>query len=53
MPATCVIAVPIGDPGTKVALVCTNGAKSDSRVIAYGDCDLVNSETHALRSADS
>jgi len=42
-----------GDPGMKAARVCTNGAKSDSRVIIHGDCDLANSATHAIRRDDS
>ena len=53
MPAKRITAVPIGDQGTKAAHVSTNGAKSDSRVIARDDRHPANSATHALRSADS
>ena len=42
-----------GGPGTTAAHVCTNGAKSDSRVIAYSDCNPANSASHALRHSDS
>lgn len=53
MPAAGVIAMITDDPGTKAAHVCTNGAKSDSRVIAHGACDPENSATHAIRRDDS
>lgn len=45
--------MPIEGPGWKAADVSTNGAKSDSRVIAHGVYDLVNSATQAIQSADS
>lgn len=53
MTATGVIAMITGDPGMKAALVCTNGAKSDSRVIAQGGCNPANSATHAIQRSDS
>ena len=37
----------------KAARVCTNGAKSESRVIAHDDCDPANSATHVLQRSDS